>query len=361
MTTDSSTHAPTVALALFTPFIRMVERAAPDRYELGRVEVDALLDRWGLTAAQLEADPMVRLPYDLALALHELFVELFDDPSAPVRAGAHLEAGDYLLIEYVCSTCATVRDSIECLGEYYPLLIDAEYELVINGDLAEVRFRLAPELAAPPSFLEFAQASNQRMAMLHLDPAYAQLPVEVRFAHPKPAYAAVFEELFPCPVRFDCEHTATLFPASMLAAPMIKADPTLHMLLRDFARQQMDALPRLNAFPRTVRDAIAKSLPDGASLEEIAAGLGMGTSSLQARLRQHGMNYKALLEDVRRDQVKRLLRDPELSISEIAYRVGFAHPPALHRACKRWFGAAPSEYRASFKVTTRTGFWRGSR
>lgn len=350
----------TVALASLAPFLRMAEQSSPELVARGRAETDRLLQRWGLAATQLEADPTQRLPYGLVLELHELFIALFDDPSAPLRAGWLLEPGDYLLLEYLCSSCATLRDCVRCMGEYYPLLIDAQYELVEANDLAEVRFRLAPDLEAPPAMLEFAQASNFRMASLHIEPSHLQLPVEVRFRHSAPAHAAQFESVFFCPIRFDCEHDSTVFKASLLDAPMARPDATLHMLLKQFADQQMAALPRMSAFPRKVRQAIAAELRDGAPLEAVAQALGTTSSALRTRLSQHGLTYKTLLEEVRREHAKTLLRDPELNISEVAYRLGFSHPPALHRAFKRWFGVAPTEYRASVQRHPASRFWRSS-
>jgi AraC-like DNA-binding protein len=42
----------------------------------------------------------------------------------------------------------------------------------------------------------------------------------------------------------------------------------------------------------------------------------------------------------------RYLRDPRVSMSEIAYLLGFADLSAFYRAFKRWTGATPAEYRS---------------
>jgi len=49
---------------------------------------------------------------------------------------------------------------------------------------------------------------------------------------------------------------------------------------------------------------------------------------------------------VRRELAVELLESGELNVSEIAFRLGFAHRPAFHRAFRRWFGAAPKAHRA---------------
>ena len=70
------------------------------------------------------------------------------------------------------------------------------------------------------------------------------------------------------------------------------------------------------------------------------------------------LRLKTLLQEVRRDHAKTLLQDPELNISEVAYQLGFSHPPALHRAFKRWFGLSPTEYRDGLRRHPASRFWR---
>jgi len=45
-------------------------------------------------------------------------------------------------------------------------------------------------------------------------------------------------------------------------------------------------------------------------------------------------------------EARKLLNDPELNISEIAYDVGFGDPAYFTRCFKDEFGKAPSEFRS---------------
>jgi AraC-like DNA-binding protein len=47
-----------------------------------------------------------------------------------------------------------------------------------------------------------------------------------------------------------------------------------------------------------------------------------------------------------------------LSIAEVAHDLGFAHPPAFHRAVRRWFGVTPSAYREAQSQGPAAFFWR---
>jgi hypothetical protein len=132
-------------------------------------------------------------------------VRVLGDPAAPLRAATLLQAHDYELLEYLCTSAPTLRACIECMGRYYRLLADADYELKVDGDRAEVRFRFARGVEADPSLYEFALASNLVMAMLHLEWDGVSLPIESRYRHPAPAHAELFPSIMASPVRFGCE------------------------------------------------------------------------------------------------------------------------------------------------------------
>jgi AraC-like DNA-binding protein len=275
-----------------------------------------------------------------------------------MRAGFKLQRGDYELLEYLCGSCETLGASIACLSHYYPLLIQAELELASDGDRAEVRYQLAAGLAAPSALDEFAVASNYAMSILHLELEHALPPIEVTFRHPAPAYADLFPQVFGVPVRFGAPHNAIVFPQSMLAHPLRGADPVLHGVLRRLADHELSVLKDLSAFPNKVRAAIEQELQQGAPLERVASRMHLSAGGLRSRLRQHGTTYSDLLDAVRKDYARRALRDTQLGISELAHRLGFAHPPAFHRAFRRWFGVTPSAYREVKSDHPAARFWR---
>jgi len=48
------------------------------------------------------------------------------------------------------------------------------------------------------------------------------------------------------------------------------------------------------------------------------------------------------------EKAKELLSTTHLSVSEIAYQLGFEHPQSFHRLFKKFSTLSPLEYRASF-------------
>ncbi|KIG13523.1 Transcriptional regulator, AraC family protein [Enhygromyxa salina] len=77
----------------------------------------------------------------------------------------------------------------------------------------------------------------------------------------------------------------------------------------------------------------------------IADKLHMSGRSLQRRLHQEGTSFTAVLTDLRRDRALRYLKDRRISISEVAFLLGYLDVSAFHRSFKRWTGTTPQEYR----------------
>jgi AraC-like DNA-binding protein len=350
----------TVSITALAPFIRLLEEAGSDVLARATEHADAALARWGVALKDLGggSDLTMRLPHGLAIALLLDFVDILGDPSAPLRAGIKLQRGDYELLEFLCGSCNTLGESIACLGRYYPLLIAAESTLFIEGDRAEARFQIAPGLEAPDVIHEFGLASNFAMAILHIQLENALAPIEICFTHKAPGHVAAFAPIFGVPIRFECEHNAIVFPVEMLDHPLHGADPMLHAVLARQADRELATLADHSVFPSKVREAIDVELVQGAMLESVAARLHMSAGALRSRLRQHGTTYSELLDRLRRDHAKRALRQTQVGVAELAHSLGFAHPPAFHRAFRRWFGVTPNAYREASVSHPAARFWR---
>jgi AraC-like DNA-binding protein len=87
-------------------------------------------------------------------------------------------------------------------------------------------------------------------------------------------------------------------------------------------------------------------LPHGkARATEIARRLGVGQRTLARRLSVEGLTFTDLLARLRFDLANRYLADRNLSISEIAWLLGYQEVGGFSHAFKRWCGKTPRETR----------------
>nr|MBA3542504.1 helix-turn-helix transcriptional regulator [Deltaproteobacteria bacterium] len=74
--------------------------------------------------------------------------------------------------------------------------------------------------------------------------------------------------------------------------------------------------------------------------------LHLSTRTLKRRLAEHATTFSTIVEEVRRQRALLLLDNRELSIGEIATRLGYTELPNFTRAFRKWTGMTPAAYRA---------------
>lgn len=98
-----------------------------------------------------------------------------------------------------------------------------------------------------------------------------------------------------------------------------------------------------------ILDYISRNLSQEVmSPETIADQHGISVSYLHRIFKPGGRTVVEVIREKRLHAARRLLTNPELaglSVTEIAYRVGFKHPSDFSRAYKRYFGQAPRNAR----------------
>ncbi len=84
----------------------------------------------------------------------------------------------------------------------------------------------------------------------------------------------------------------------------------------------------------------------------MAARLGMSAPTLRRRLLHDGMSFRAVREQLLRDEAVASLVSGRESVEQLALRLGFSEASAFHRAFRRWTGNSPGAYRAGGHPST---------
>ena len=169
---------------------------------------------------------------------------------------------------------------------------------------------------------------------------------EARFElpYPAPEYAARYGEHFHAPVRFGCREAAIVIPSAWLALECPLADPVMY---EASLRSLETGDRRLEGRSFTVArvEQLIASRGERLGVEKAARLLHVSRRTLVRRLRHGGTSYRSLLEAHQKKRAEVLLRDPELSVAEVAYELGYEDPANFGRACRRWFGVSPGKWR----------------
>ena len=177
-------------------------------------------------------------------------------------------------------------------------------------------------------------------------------PVEVKFRHLRVEDNAKFDRFFGCPVHFGTDYNSLTFSQSELERPIPTADKRLYRLLTRYCREILASLEEKSREGRSldlrhrVEKIISKSLCRGnIKIGPVARELGMSVRTLARRLRKGGVSFTKILDELRRKEALRHLRDPDVRLTQIAFYLGYSQPAAFSRAFNRWTGLTPLEWR----------------
>lgn len=173
------------------------------------------------------------------------------------------------------------------------------------------------------------------------------LVVRAEIEFDAPDYADRYGEYLPFPVHFGAERNALIFRRRAVDLPLKSYNPAVHNEAVQLCYRALQALDEQVACREKVIKATLPLLNGRVPrFEEVAEQLGLSPWTLRRRLADEGYTFQSVVDQVRRDLAETYVKSTRYSMSEIAYRLGFASPPAFFRAFRRWFRISPKAYRA---------------
>lgn len=101
----------------------------------------------------------------------------------------------------------------------------------------------------------------------------------------------------------------------------------------------------LSADVAELADKLDEEDPGRSSSQEVAALLGVSTSTMKRRLDDEGTTFREVRQSLLRERAIVRLLDHSLTISQIAVDLGYSDLANFSHAFRRWTGQSPSEFR----------------
>ncbi len=174
------------------------------------------------------------------------------------------------------------------------------------------------------------------------------VPTRVRLTHRRSGRSPELTEFFGANVEFGAPVDELSFAPMIKNTPIVSADHHLNKLLITYCEEALSRRrQRRGAFRASVENAIVPLLPHGnANLDAVAHQLGVSQRTLARRLATEGLNYSIVFQNLKTDLAKRYLADNDLSISQIAWLLGYQEVSSFTHAFKRWSGKTPRQARS---------------
>ena len=264
-----------------------------------------------------------------------------------LRYGEQFQPQALGLLGYVGLCSATLEDALINFAQAFPYHQHSTLiRLVDQGECYSFDYQIhhsAIRQRRQDAELTMGMAMN--LVRHVLGPKWA--PREVAFEHARPQDWHEHREVFDAPVYFERSCNSILIPKREIAGKAMPGhDPVLLTLVKDAIRQ----LGETNAGPDLLEQAcqaIITLLPQGdPSLDSVADQLQLPHWLLQRKLREQGLSFTQLLDQIRQDLALQHLGQQNLNISELAPLLGYSETSAFSRAFRRWFGVSPRQWRS---------------
>ena len=231
-----------------------------------------------------------------------------------------------------------------------------------KGDLLRVRLHYSGVARhSDVHQIEFWMASVVRICRTVIGANFK--PLEVRIAHNRRKQVPEMEKLLRCSVKTGADVDEIVFSRESGEYPIVTADPYLNQLCVRLCEETLARLgKKTSPLKVKVENAIAVLLPHGEMhFDAVAAELGMSGRTLARRLASEGHSFTKILEGLRCALARRYLAESEMSISEIAWLLGYSEAANFTHAFHRWTGTNPRTERAKarrsikFNATRKSG------
>jgi len=324
-----------------------ITRLACARLTAAGIDLQPLLRQARLTLRQVE-DEEATFPVQSQIRLLDLAAVALNDDLLGFNLARTFDLREIGLLHYVMASAETLGDALRRVARYSRMINEGVSLTYRDG--GDVSVVLA--YAGVPRHSDRHQIEFWTIALVRLCrelTARRLSPHAVKFTHHRHEDDAEFNAFLGITAEFGAAIDEIVLAASAKAVPIVGADPYLHNLLVAWCEE---ALARRSSQSGAVRvqveNALAPLLPHGkVRASDIARTLGMSERTLARRLESEGTTFAAILDQLRCDLAQRHIRDPALSMSEIAWLLGYQEGSAFTHAFKRWTGKTPRQMRAS--------------
>lgn len=316
-----------------------------------------------LARAKLSEDALAhqdrRVPLARYLDLFDVGAELACMPAISLEYGKAVRMQEISIVGLIGEACESVLDVPVQINRYANLVVDEERD----GEPATLMRGAARDggvwIEGPSSlFSDHPVIAETEMARLVWntrttfanDPAFKEMkyPIVVHLKRKPPAYAAEYERIFGAPVMFESDWNAMQIDPRFLMLKQPPVNRYVFAVLSERADALLESFNESRTTAGRVESVLMRMLHTGeASMDAVAEKLGHSRQTLYRNLKDEGLTYEQVLDDLRRKLALDFLAAKKVSVNETAYLVGFSDPASFSRAFKRWTGKSPSEVRSS--------------
>ncbi|WP_040638440.1 AraC family transcriptional regulator [Microvirga lotononidis] len=319
-------------------------RLAADRLVQAGFELIPLLKEAGIPDDIL-SEPDTRVSVRSQIDFLRLAAEALGDDLLGFHLAKDTDLREAGPIFHVMASSETVADGFDCAVRFCSILNEG-----VQLHRGPNAFTMEFEYVGVRRLLDRHQMEfwvTAGLRLIRLFTGREIIPLSVGFLHQRDGDVSEMERYFGCAVEFGAPRDTLSFDAQDGKLRLLSADRYLNKFLVEYYEETILRRRSMRQSIRNrVENAITPRLPHGTmSINNIASDLGMSVRTLSRRLSDEGLTFSSILEDLRSDLANRYLQNNSLSISQIAWLLGYSEVSSFAHAFQRWTGNSPTSAR----------------
>lgn len=172
----------------------------------------------------------------------------------------------------------------------------------------------------------------------------------ISLIQPKDNDSNAIEGFFDCPVSFAQDFDGFTLDVNEYYKPNENFDAKTYQYLLSKLTEHLVYFPKTQLFSTVVKSLVSQTLSTGnSSLVNIARAAGISGSTVKKRLKKEGLTFTDVVIDVRMNVAKRLLVQPDISLTQISAMLGYSEASAFSRAFYALTKLSPRDWRKQSK------------
>jgi AraC-like DNA-binding protein len=317
-----------------------IARLAYARARQKGADADQLLMKAGLSRAQID-NPEARVAVKDQIKFLNLVAAATNDDLLGFHLALHFDLRMVGLLYYVFASSETLDDALRN-GARCSSLVNESIRLKVDEGKRRIGFVFEPVGIIRHSDrhqIEFWVTAVIRACRLI---TRRHVTAEsIIFAHRRKPTPEL-NKFFGSKITFGADADELTFSPAIKSIAVVSADTYLNDLLVHYCEEALAGQSDRGLFGTSVENTLALLLPHGkVRISEVARKLGVSRKTLARRLSAEGLTFTGILQNLRIGLANRHLADKELSISQIAWLLGYQGVSAFTHAYRRWTGHAP--------------------
>ena len=265
---------------------------------------------------------------EIPLKFAEAFsAELFDPP----------------IFAYFCSPNLT--EALRRLQRFKPLVGPMSLKLDITEESTKLQIVYEDFGIPVPAFLPLFELVFFTQ-MIRVATRHHVIPIEIE-THRTITNEDQYEAYFGKKVH-QGHHTGITFSAKDASRPFLTQNNAMWAFFEPLLQKQLAEQDDNETIQHKVKRVFLELLPSGSTtIDNVAGQLAMSKRTLQRKLSQESVTYQDVLNETRKELALHYLSSSSISLTEVAYLLGFHETTSFYRAFSNWTGTTPEQYRVT--------------